>query len=94
MKAISKMCQKDSLAPEFDLEGKFLDILNAQNIFWLGIYFSPFLGIFSPIYFLVLFYIDRVRILSFYYKFLKIYKSLLLDKYEILVQDFKQHNPQ
>jgi hypothetical protein len=25
---------------------------------------------------------------------LKIYKSLLLDKYEILVQDFKQHNPQ
>jgi hypothetical protein len=33
-------CQKN----EFDLETKFLDLLNAQNVFWLGCYFSPFLG--------------------------------------------------
>lgn len=60
-KLMSKMCGK-KIAAEFDLEGKFLDLLNSQNIFWLGTYFSPFLGVFAPIYYFFKFYLNKVSL--------------------------------
>lgn len=62
-KLSSKIFKKESLIVQFDLEAKFLELLNAQNIFWLGIYFSPFLGLFAPVYYFFKFYVNKVSIL-------------------------------
>lgn len=51
---------KPSFKPVFSLETKFLDLLYVQSIFWLSIYFSPFLCIFAPFYYLIKFYLNKV----------------------------------
>lgn len=52
--------ENNFLSPKFDLESKFFELLNAQNIFWIGIYFSPFLGLFAPIFYSLKLFINLV----------------------------------
>lgn len=62
-KSLSKCSSKLSfLHQPFDLESKFLDLLTVQMIFWLAIYFSPFLSAFAPIFYFVHFYIDLLSL--------------------------------
>ncbi len=52
----------------FDLDTKYLDLLFVQTIFWLAIYFSPFLGVFGPIFYFIKFYtnlLSLTRLTSF-----------------------------
>ncbi len=52
----------------FDLDTKYLDLLFIQAVFWLAIYFSPFLGVFGPVFYLIKFYtnlLSLTRLTSF-----------------------------
>lgn len=51
----------------FNVESNFFDLMNAQILFWIGLYFSPFLAIFAPIYFYIKFYLTKVKALMFLY---------------------------
>jgi hypothetical protein len=58
---IGKMAQRYDkcvqLQYEFNLALKFLDILYIQTIFWLALFFSPFLCIFAPFYYFLDYYL-------------------------------------
>ena len=53
----------------FDMETKFLDLLYIQTVFWLSIYFSPFLGVFAPFFYIVKFYSNLVSRINCYMAF-------------------------
>lgn len=46
----------------FDLTNRFLNLLYIQTVFWLAIYFSPFIGVFGFIFYFVKFYTDLVSL--------------------------------
>ncbi|RNA43678.1 transmembrane channel 7 isoform X1 [Brachionus plicatilis] len=50
---------------DFDLESNFFDLMNAQTLFWIGLYFSPFLAVFAPFYFLIKFYLTLITLKYF-----------------------------
>jgi hypothetical protein len=46
----------------FDLTNRFLNLLYIQTVFWLSIYFSPFLGVFGFIFYSIRFYTDLLSL--------------------------------
>jgi hypothetical protein len=60
-KLIGKITKKQYFIAEFDLEEKFLELLASQKVFWISLYFCPFLTLISPVFYLVKFYIFKVN---------------------------------
>ena len=58
-------CCCNLLKGEFNLEETFLDVLNIQTVFWLSVYFSPFLGMFAFVYYLIKFYLTMITLRVF-----------------------------
>lgn len=68
-KLLNKYFQIEFFNLPFDLEAKFLDLLFIQTVFWLSLYFSPFIGVFGPVFYFVKFYTNLVDLFSCHGKF-------------------------
>uniref|UniRef100_A0A4W4H9L5 Transmembrane channel-like protein n=1 Tax=Electrophorus electricus TaxID=8005 RepID=A0A4W4H9L5_ELEEL len=59
---IGTRCIRSLGVPEFDIATNVLDLIYAQTLAWIGIYFSPLLPIIQVIKFLIIFYVKRVSL--------------------------------
>ncbi|XP_076840059.1 transmembrane channel-like protein 5 isoform X2 [Brachyhypopomus gauderio] len=61
-KVIGTRCIRRLGVPEFDVATNVLDLIYAQTLSWIGIYFSPLLPVIQVIKFFIIFYLKRVSL--------------------------------
>ncbi|XP_069590234.1 transmembrane channel-like protein 5 [Ranitomeya imitator] len=62
-KIIGKYCLKTLGVPEFDIARNVLDLIYAQTLAWIGIFFSPLLPILQMIKLFIIFYVKKVSLM-------------------------------
>ncbi|XP_076122847.1 transmembrane channel-like protein 5 [Alosa pseudoharengus] len=59
---IGTKCMKTLKPPEFNITRNVLDLIYAQTLVWIGVYFSPLLPIIQIVKLLIIFYMKKVSI--------------------------------